>query len=209
MRVGLFNACGITGKADNISTFSVTHGIDLMVVVETHLTKTNSLSGIGKPFINLMQPDFRIHGKQQGRGHHGVCAFADPPFSTSHIKLSEDPGANFIIFKLSDLIIGFGYFPPINEEMDRKLLDFLDQMIDLAGDSPCLAFGDFNARLGILTGDDRTNGRGEQLKDWLMEHPDIKVEKPSPENWGYTCWPHGGGRSVTEVVLSRRSTVSN
>ena len=56
MRVGLFNANGLSGKADLILNFQKIEEIDIFIILETWL-KSQDSSAILKPFVDLRQKD--------------------------------------------------------------------------------------------------------------------------------------------------------
>ena len=98
------------------------------------------------------------------RGSGGITAFVSPscPFSVSQLP-SYNP--HTLSLKVGTLTVHCVYFPPpLSSDKVLSALSSLPMTRDT------IICGDFNARLGSLTGDATVNARGNALKPWLDEY---------------------------------------
>jgi hypothetical protein len=97
------------------------------------------------------------------RGSGGVSALISPncPFSVSQL-LSFN--AYTLSIKVDKVNVHCVYFPP---SLSNDLV--LSSLRSLPMHADTIICGDFNARLGDLTGDNITNPRGTALKPWIEE----------------------------------------
>jgi hypothetical protein len=98
------------------------------------------------------------------RGSGGITAFVSPscPFPVSQLP-SYNP--HTLSLKVGTLTVHCVYFPPpLSSDKVLSTLSSLPMTRDT------ILCGDFNARLGSLTGDATVNARGNALKPWLDEY---------------------------------------
>ena len=131
----------------------------VLLVTETWLTS-------GSFSTNWSQ--FHLYGTKvpgaSGRGSGGITAFVSPscPFPVSQLP-SYNP--HTLSLRVGSLTVHCVYFPP--PLSNDKVLSVLSSL-PLTRDT--ILCGDFNARLGSITGDSITNTRGVALKPWLDEY---------------------------------------
>jgi hypothetical protein len=198
MNVALFNANGLAGKADGILNYANQNRIDLFIIVETWLCSVDS-SPISHPVINLVNPVFGpITGGRRGKG--GILVFCQPKWQNEVQTLVLDPNRNFLIFRLNGIIWAVGYFAP--SVADQLLFDFLDLVQGMSQEytEEVIVLGDFNSRLGIVSGDHAVNPRGTKLLNYMLEKP---WQLPTPEVGKYTSFSlSNGGKGITDLVFT-------
>ncbi|KAI8838658.1 hypothetical protein BC829DRAFT_421176 [Chytridium lagenaria] len=172
LRLGFWNAQGLTE-------------IDLMAVVETWLSPTDGIP-LKRVLVNGMWMGKQRDGKDNGGTSDvvwregGWCGSA-----------GIDAGGKWTAVKVGLLIIVVGYLPPMsgNGAAARTMLEGFDAFragISLQHPaSPIVIVGDFNARMGVLTGDVNTvgdNHRKMWMQNW-MEDPEWTRLEPSRGKW--------------------------
>lgn len=153
--LSLWNANGLRASVvhDVLSHVLDSH---VLLVTETWLTS-------GSFPTNWSQ--FHLYGTKVpgafGRGSGGITAFVSPscPYPISQLP-SYNPYT--LSLKVGTLTVHCVYFPP--PLSTDKVLSVLSSL-PLTRDT--ILCGDFNARLGSLTGDSATNSRGVALTPWL------------------------------------------
>lgn len=160
--LSLWNANGLktTTIQDVLSHVS---NSDLLFITETWLT-----SG----YLPINWSQFHLYGTKVpgafNRGSGGVSILVSPscPFTVSQLP-SSNPYT--LSLKVDSITIHCIYFPP---NLSNELVFSIFNSLLTAHDT--IILGDFNARLGGLTGDSITNPRGTALKPWLEEN-DFRV----------------------------------
>ncbi|GAN11839.1 hypothetical protein MAM1_1083d11450, partial [Mucor ambiguus] len=156
--LSLWNANGLRQSTvhDVLSHVLETH---VLLVTETWLTS-------GSFPTNWRQ--FHLYGSKVpgafNRGSGGITAFVSPscPFTVSQLP-SYNP--HTLSLKVGALTVHCVYFPPpLSSDKVLSALSLLPMTRDT------ILCGDFNARLGSLTGDAISNTRGNALKPWFDEH---------------------------------------
>jgi hypothetical protein len=110
---------------------------------------------------------YHIYGTKvindNNRGSGGVAALINPrcPYPVTQLP---SPNNHILSLKVGALRVYCVYLPPSLH---------LDQVFDILNSTPLLPgtiiCGDFNARLGELLGDSKTNPRGLRLLPWLSD----------------------------------------
>lgn len=126
MRYLLFNANGLSGKADFVYEFFITNQIDICFIIETWNHSYNS-SYIFRPFINITRE--KVFRPGRGRMGGGILGMCHPKYLSSIQIIEEDPQANYAILKVGEHYIGVGYFPPSSN--DQLLISFIDKMAEI------------------------------------------------------------------------------
>jgi hypothetical protein len=131
---------------------------DILLITETWLT-----SGL----IPTDWSQYHLYGQTvtnaNGRGSGGVTALISPhcPFTVSQLPSYN---AYTLSIKVDKVNVHCVYFPP---SLSRDLV--LSSLNSLPLHSDTIICGDFNARLGDVTGDSATNPRGLALLPWIEE----------------------------------------
>ena len=102
-------------------------------------------------------------------------------------------------------MLGCGYFPPSLDFIHVER--YFEKASELSArfSTPCIMTGDFNARLGEVTGDTKRNGRCNNFLE-LLERFDLSIAKPQEGKW--TTYA-GGGRGITDHVIHNQCNISN
>lgn len=208
IRLGLFNANGISGKINLCQDLIKTELIDLFFICESKISA--DATGYGDFFLNVTK---QSHARNPGGFGKigGILGWASPRLDGHLRAIMEEEDHNGAIIAVGDtLVIGIGYFPPEenNQGMTNKMLKFMSDCLSIAGDRPLILLGDFNSRLGQINGDHLLNGRGRRLLAWLgSEGSSLNLEQPVSGK--YTCFTHWGrGYGITELVLSKDVCIS-
>jgi hypothetical protein len=159
LSIGLWNANGLQRSAidDALSTpFALQ--TDILLISETWLLHPNRLPTSWNQFHN-----YGTAVPNSYRGSLGISLLVNPAF-TLPIHVLPHSSPYLITARIGDLTIIGTYFPPsLTTDTVLALLD----KINLTTNT--ILLGDFNARLGPLTGDTRQNPRGIRLRHWLTD----------------------------------------
>jgi len=196
MKVAIFNANGLPGKADLIINFLCRHQVDLMFVSETWLAKERA-SAIQRTFLNMCKENRNIIvGGRRATG--GILAFTNEKWQGMVRVVYEDPDGNFAITEAGETMYAFGYFPP--SMIDRAVTDFFEKALELADGNRLIICGDLNARVGTVSGDHATNPRGNLVRRWVEENG-LEIEKPVEGE--FTSFNvHMGGFGMPDLVIT-------
>lgn len=198
MKLCLFNANGILGKADEIMHFVRQEHIDICLIVETWLSR-NEQPPIGGSFLNICHANDEVIVGGGRRRRDGILCFS--PNLSNHIQTSfvDEVDELYGFFELGDIIYGIAYIPP--SVATTKLEEFLTKAEELTDNftKKCVLAGDFNARMGEATNDGKhSQPRGTWLLNWIRESPlEIIVPKPGE----FTTVSHNG-QGVTDLFLT-------
>lgn len=205
MRIGFFNANGLSGKLELVLEFMETQELDLIFICETYFLPNQQHRGMGRMFLNLTKPDGRINtGGRRAIG--GIAGYCKPELTNQIRSIHTDVNCNYTILDVAGLIVAVGYFPP---SMDNQAVpEFMELVHNLVGDRQCVVVGDFNARMGDYSGDHHTNGRGALLLDWLDGTPGIDFSLKRPDIGRFTSFGWGRGEGVTDCVFQLNTEVN-
>ncbi|KAI9309943.1 hypothetical protein BX666DRAFT_2100201 [Dichotomocladium elegans] len=158
LRLALWNANGLRATTVHDVLSHSRDAADVLFITETWLTSgllpTNwsQYHLYGKPVVNA-----------HGRGSAGICCLVSPscPFLVHQLPSYN---AHTLSMKIGRVTVHCLYLPPsLSSELALSVLNSLP----LSSDT--VLCGDFNARLGALTGDLVVNPRGRSLLPWLGE----------------------------------------
>lgn len=203
IRVGLFNSNGLSGKVEMCKKFYMDELLDIFFIVETKLSA--NATGYGQAFLNITRRT--PFSNSRGFGNiGGIMGWCSPRLDgLCRVVDVEKDNCGAIVEVADEMMLVVGYFPPEehNQGMSDRMLDYFERAKEMAGDKPLVILGDFNARLGTLTGDHALNGRGRKLISWLRgDGSGLTIENPvSGRFTSFTHWGRGAG--ITEIVLSK------
>jgi hypothetical protein len=208
MRIGFFNANGLSGKLELVLDFMENQELDLIFICETYFLPNQHHRGLGRMFLNLTKPDGRLQSGGR-RAIGGIAGYCKPALTNQIRAIHTDEHCNYTILDVAGALVAVGYFPPSMD--NRAVPDFLQLVHTLAGEKECVIIGDFNARMGELSGDHHTNGRGYLLRDWLEAAPGIDFNLKRPDHGRFTSfgWGPTHGQGVTDLVFSLNCLVHN
>lgn len=150
--IGLWNARGLSTKViQDVLSHCLCYSV--LFITETWLPKSS-----------LLPTNWRQEHVYGPRGTQGICCLVNPDCPLPVSRLTVDSIYSLSI-RLGPLTLTCLYIPP-----SLPIHDTLRVLDSISLPSNSLICGDFNARLGDLTGDTITNARGTQMKRWLAEH---------------------------------------
>lgn len=161
--LSLWNANGL--RATTISDVLSHVNTSILFITESWLT-----SG----YLPCNWSQYHLYGRKvldcNGRGSGGVSALVSPycPFPVSQLP---SPNAYTLSIKIGTVNVHCVYFPPT---LARELIKAALRSIPIPLGSDTILCGDFNARLGNITGDSITTPRGADLINFC-EQRDLLV----------------------------------
>lgn len=158
-RISLWNANGL-GTTVIHDVLSHCMSSDVLFITETWLLHPSRLP------TNWDQ--YHLYGvpvRSTKRGSMGVSCLVSPDCTLSVSQLPS-PNNYTLVMKIGALHIVCLYLPP---SLSTTAVDGLLSSLPIHYPNTVLC-GDFNARIGDLTGDSTTNSRGRLLQQWLDTH---------------------------------------
>ena len=197
MRVQLFNANGLVGKAEAVRRLALDQNVDVAITVETWLRKNTAIPL--RPHVANITHDKpgTITGGRRADG--GILVTATNPAYLHHIRLAGIGVHQYAVaMEVGDIVLIAAYLPPslVDTALD-ELLAFAESII---GDrqTRCVITGDLNARSEALFGDHTSNTRGRHL-DTLLHNSTFQPQVPVAGKWT-SFNEHGYG--IPDVVLA-------
>lgn len=191
MRIGLFNCRGLSGKDQIILDFMQHQQLDIMFLLETWLRPSQIPPIRGNIAFNITQPFTR---GQRSRG--GILCVTNANYRDMIQTVWQDPNNNYVVLETQVTIIAVGYFPP--SAPHQALINFMEKAVEIADNKDLVLMGDFNARLGKLMNDSRSNRRGNILLEFLQTST-LMPWQPVRGRWTTV---NSEGQGVTDLVLS-------
>ena len=198
LKVGYLNSHGIMGKHRQLSLLFKNFDLDLIFLSETWLHGEMS-SGIPNTICDLREQYV------SGRGTGGIlCVAKDAQTAAESSAVEWDPQNRWVIIKYRNILFVPVYFAPNSQVHDHHFHNMWDRVLfhSRKGKDPCFLLGDFNTRLGEITGD-TFHGPGNRVRilhSWL-EHPDWLLAAPTEGKWTFHL-PHR--RSIPDHVFCTR-----
>ena len=194
IKASFININGIVNKVDFIRDYVNKEKVDVMFIVETWLQKGDNVA------IRPITADIRQTNVNSSRGTGGIMVLTSNRLKSS-VKIKKvDKNNNWIQVEVGNMQIVCAYMPPTMEDIDIK--EFWREM-DLLGreDDDLIIVGDFNSRMGSITGDTKKNTRGIKLIKFLNQS---SLELRLPEIGRWTTYNYRG-RGITDLVLTKRN----
>lgn len=198
LRFATFNAAGINRTPDEITKFCTQQHIDFILITETYLSEGQKLYTEWIQHHNFA----KIPGEAR-RGFGGISLLIRPDFPY-HIHPQLPHRSDFILsFSLGPYKFHGVYFPPHSMSFQA----FTDTLDNLPIDDHTFVFGDFNTRLGNITGDHRINTRARPFNQWITRH--------NLTNWnarlayGKFTYRQNSWHSIIDYVISSSRHIAN
>ena len=191
-RIGFFNINRqLLGNASEVSHVIRTKELDLLALVETNLSRRHyfPMAGIIGESRGEADDDGRILGPRElpmgPTARDGVMVITENArLATSLIDTSPD--GKWVVVKLGPLILITGYLAPRLKEADLLAFNRMrDDIVRRFDESPVICMGDWNARMGALTGDHGTES-GHDRRHWMMQwlnSPEWTRVEPTKGKW--------------------------
>ncbi|KAI8849145.1 hypothetical protein BC829DRAFT_416970 [Chytridium lagenaria] len=182
--------------------------IDLIAVVETWLSPTDGVP-LKRVLVNGTAPPRPRHvdGKATGRkGQWEVLMAAPGEQEIGAEVLGVDAGGKWTAIKVGILVVIVGYLPPMAGHglLARTMLEefdaFREGICQQHPTYPIIVVGDFNARMGVLTGDVNVvgdNHRRVWMQNWMGDPEWTRLE-PSRGKWTTHA---RNGHGITDFVF--------
>ena len=197
MRIQVFNANGLTGKAEEIQRFASDNNIDIAITVETWLGDTATPPI--RPYIaNVTHTNTQlITGGRRSTGGILVNTFK-AAYKGAVRVLKITPEKDAVVLEANGVVVIGAYLPPsLDHDCLDRLLALAEEYAD-EGRKHCVVMGDLNARSEELAGDHYTNPRGKHLEE-LMYGSTFSVQQPTQGKW--TSF-NRGGHGIPDLVLA-------
>ena len=186
----------MVNKVDNIKSFIRKERIDILVIVETWLQPGDTVA------IRPVAVDIRNNRRDVNvcRGSGGIMVITNNNYK-NRVKIKEiSDNNNWVRLEIDEITVVCTYLTPtvVQDEVD----DFWNRMEILAQrDEDLIILGDFNSRMGQVTGDHYKNSRGRRLIEFL---PQSSMEIRLPEIGKWTTYSYKG-RGITDLVITKRN----
>ena len=165
--ISLFNATGLPRQAIS-PLLKLAESSSVLLITETWLLSPNKYPTSWQQFHTYGQPIQSV----KNRGSLGIALLVNPscPFSVQYIPPRHSLLAKYTLsFVISKHLVHCLYLPPsLSHTEISNTLDLLP--MDLTNITSTIICGDFNARLGHITGDTSHTHRGRILYDWIKSH---------------------------------------
>ncbi|KAG1424190.1 hypothetical protein G6F58_002501 [Rhizopus delemar] len=202
IKISLFNATSLARQAFS-PILNIVQSSSVLLVTETWL-----LSPLKYP---THWKQFHTYGvKTQPlatKGHQGICLLVNPNcnYHVHHLAQQESPLSQYkLSFTIANILVHCLYLPPhLNNQTVKFILDSLPTTN--AHTNRTILCGDFNARLGIHTGDHFTNSRGNLLTSWIQQN-NIIIWNQSLAYGQLTYLSHRGS-SIIDLFMSNTELI--
>jgi hypothetical protein len=168
LTISLFNATGMP-KQSIYPILQLAQNSDILFLTETWLLSPTRFKSTWKEYHTYGLPLTTSRGRQ---GHLGLALLVNPrcDFPVCQIEHSHPLLTKYTlsIVLSSTVLIHCIYIPPELEE-DVPITAILDELpMQYASTTTTILCGDFNARLGQITGDTRLDSRGRVFSNWIQ-----------------------------------------
>lgn len=173
LRIGVWNANGLTNKLNEIEFFMKEKYIDIFLISETHLTTRSYVNIRGYDFIYTNHPD--------GKAHAGAGLFIK---STLKYEIAEECKLDYlqaagvkVVCNNRPINIYAIYFPPRHAVKCEEYEDFFRKL-----SHRFIAAGDYNAK-HTWWGSRLTNPKGKELYKCMMQNNLSTLSGGRPTYW--------------------------
>ena len=198
INIGFVNINGINNKRDGVCKFMSEKKLDIFFLVETWLLKEDTYFNMYGTFtdMRLCREDLSKNSK---RGKEGILVLVNEKVKSVISIVHTSVCKRWLVLKVADYYIACCYFPPSADNEDiSEFFNFVLDHHEINFDK-LLIVGDFNARLGKLTGDGvKFLGRGKWFYENVLNHFGVRPIPPSTGKWTTIT---ATGKSVTDLLL--------
>ena len=170
LSISLFNATGLP-KQVIYPILNVATDSSLLFLTETWLLAPTKYPTSWKQFHTYGSPINSSYNKN--RGHLGISLLVNPLFKSHiyHIHHENPLLAKYTLSVVisSKVLIHCLYIPP--NLGDNELSEILEQLpLNFNNTTSTIICGDFNARMGEVTGDIQYNPKGRRILNWVLSN---------------------------------------
>lgn len=163
LTIGTWNSGGLSGKDIDLLEVSKREKIDCIFVCETW-----AKPGSRPPNDHFVHwSPYPSRAGNTGRYPYGVGLMMVAEIPKERVKIAEGKQGLSVWWSIDDTLFGGVYLPPNMDTEECKVI--LTPPERLANQTRCVLMGDFNMRLGEISGDHHITERATTLVTWLME----------------------------------------
>ena len=209
-RIGLLNINRrLSGNASEISHVIRSKELDLLGLLETNLTKLHNfpMGGIIGDSRGEADDDERRQRPEDlpmgPKARDGVMVITENARLAASL-IDTHPDGKWVVARLGPFILITAYLAPRLGETDLRAFNKMRDDISRRFDKfPVICMGDWNARMGALTGDRATVSQPHR-RQWMLQwlnNPDWTRVEPTKGKWT-TITRNGCG--ITDFVIVNR-----
>lgn len=200
VRFGFVNINGsVSLRADSLVKYMLEkEKLDIFFVVETWLLPKDPLPPHLKPLaLTDLRSERAEHAK---RGKDGVIVLVKESVKSMVSIIHISSCKRWVVLKVADYFVACGYFPPKSAKKE-EILEFVSFLYDCEEIvwEKLMIVGDFNARLGDITGDSVSNDRKTFFRDQILQAFGLHIV-PTTSDWKYTTVT-STGNGITDLLL--------
>lgn len=155
LQIGLFNANGLVASAiDDILSYC--QQLQILFITETWLLPPTTL-----PTTWIQHHTYGKPVAGNFRGSAGLSLLIHPSFPYT-VNIIPSPSPYLLLAKIGNLNLACTYLPP-----SLSITECTDTLAAIPTTHNTIICGDFNARMGELTGDKIWTPRGRSLRNWF------------------------------------------
>jgi hypothetical protein len=194
--VAAWNAAGLRGKEIEMEEYAEREEIDFVFISETW-ARIESKPPSARIEVWSPRPEESGGEGRRGRAHHGAALWVGKKVDRRHLRVVGGIPGNTIWWRYKDILFGGIYISP--RETEERLEEYIAPPPGGETAGKVVMLGDFNMRLGSLTGDRMTTSRGEYLRSRLTERGFVltgnELGKPTFERTG-----EQRGESIIDMI---------
>lgn len=196
VRFGFANVRGLRSRVEGVSKFMVGNKIDIFFLVETWLVEGESFSYLNGCYTEMRLSKDTVKGN---RGSEGVTVLASERVKSFISIVKKSDTKRWLVIKVADYYIACAYFPPksAGKEEIVEFFSFLHECKEIVWEN-LLVVGDFNARMGSITGDSKSNERGPFFRDDILRDFALRLVSPIRGKWTTIV---SNGKGITDLLL--------
>lgn len=204
VRIGTWNAGGLLNKDQELKKIVKNEDLDFVFICETWASFGSSFPDDA---IIYWSP-FKQDTKPKGHAPYGVALLMGERIKRKDVKIIPGIDGLSVWWTYQDLLIGGVYLPPESSMSSRECTELLKKPESAADMDKCILVGDFNMRLGPLTGDAITSTRGNDLFEWFNNRGYVLCNDDSGTPT-FIRYGVNSGTSIVDLIWSTLGTATH
>lgn len=203
LKVCIFNAYCIRNKQEAILEFFQEKNIDIMLINDIGVDEDLQLifNDTMVAFKICNPGDQRIRGGRRFAG--GFMALVSRRYRQSIKVLRTDDERRFVKFSVQGVEFTFVYLPP---SLPNSVIHLAMDVAEEGNTGKSILLGDFNARMGEVTGDNKWCQRG-RLFETAIANSGFNLVQPTRGR--FTSFGQNAGAGVVDLVLTNGPIANN